>query len=89
MNFNETTNSVLLYAINRLTEASTLRGLLLSISSTGGIIFTTSQQNNLIFIILIIVGLVGASLPDNFRDLVSKNVNKNIDEIEKTLENQS
>jgi len=61
--------SIIKYILRRLTEGSTLRNLVLFVSSLSGFILTDQQANSVVFIILGIIGFLGVALPDNFYDL--------------------
>lgn len=54
------------YILKRLTEASTLKGLILAISGAFGVALSQDQTNSAVWIILGIVGMIGSLLPDKF-----------------------
>jgi len=60
--------SIVKYILRRLTEGSTLRNLVLFVSSLSGFILTDQQTNSVVFIILGIIGFLGVALPDNLYD---------------------
>lgn len=61
--------SIVKYILRRLTEGSTLRNLVLFISSLSGLALSDQQTNSIVFIILGIIGFLGVTLPDNVYDL--------------------
>jgi hypothetical protein len=61
---------LLRYIFNRLTEASSVRGLILTFSSFAGLTLSEQQTSSTVWIVLGIVGLLGSFLPDR---LVSHN----------------
>lgn len=61
------------YVFNRLTEASSIRGLVLAFSSFAGLVLSEQQTSNTVWIVLGIVGLLGSFLPDR---LTSQNTRK-------------
>lgn len=61
--------SIFKYILRRLTEGSTLRNLVLFVSSLSGLTLTDQQTSSVVFIILGIVGFLGVALPDNLYDL--------------------
>lgn len=67
---------ILQYVLNRLEEASTLKGIILFITSIFGLTIDASTTNNLVYIALGVVGLIGALLPNHLSD-----VNKNPKEV--------
>jgi hypothetical protein len=60
------------YLLERLSETSTIRSLILLGGSIVGYQPSESLINNLVFIILGLAGLLGASLPDNIKLLTKK-----------------
>jgi hypothetical protein len=67
-------NIIIQYILKRLTEASTLKGIILSVSSACGLVLTQDQTNSAVWIVLGIVGLIGSLMPDNFNQSIKKNV---------------
>lgn len=59
---------IIRYIINRLTEASTIRGIVLGIGSFVGYNFSSQQTDSLVWVILGIVGFVGTFIPDLIRN---------------------
>ena len=55
---------IIRYIISRLTEASTIRGIVLSIGSIAGYKFSSDQTDSLVWGILGIVGFIGTFIPD-------------------------
>lgn len=55
------------YVLERLSETSTIRSLILIGGSIVGFQPSEDLTNNLVFIILGLAGLLGASLPDNIK----------------------
>lgn len=56
------------YILKRLTEASTIRGLILFLSSIVGISLQTQQVDYAVWIVLGAIGLIGTFLPDRIGD---------------------
>lgn len=57
---------IIQYILKRLTEASTIKGIILSLSGAFGIALSQDQTNSVVWIVLGIVGLIGSLLPDTF-----------------------
>lgn len=55
---------VIKYAWSRLTEVSTLRGIILSVGGMIGMTLTPEQTSSAVWVLLTIVGLVGSFAPD-------------------------
>ncbi len=53
------------YIFQRLSEASTIRGLVLTISSLMGLTISPTNTDNIIFVVIGLVGILGTILPDN------------------------
>lgn len=66
------TKIIIPYVLERLSETSTIRSLILLGGSIVGYQPSESLINNLVFIILGLAGLLGASLPDNIKLLTKK-----------------
>jgi hypothetical protein len=60
------------YVLERLSETSTIRSLILLGGSIVGYQPSEDLTNNLVFIILGLAGILGASLPDNIKLLSKK-----------------
>lgn len=60
------------YLLERLSETSTIRSLILLGGSIVGYQPSEDLTNNLVFIILGLAGLLGSSLPDNIKLLTKK-----------------
>lgn len=56
--------TIIRYFIHRLTEASTIRGIVLFVSSMIGQQLSGDQTDSLVWIVLGFVGLLGTFLPD-------------------------
>lgn len=67
-------NIILQYIFKRLTEASTLKGIILSVSSASGLVLSQDQTNSAVWIVLGIVGIIGSLMPDTFGKVVKENV---------------
>ena len=52
------------YIINRLLEASTIRGIILSLFSAVGYSLSTQQTDYFVFFTLTVTGLIGTIFPD-------------------------
>jgi hypothetical protein len=79
-------NIIIQYILKRLTEASTLKGIILSVSGACGIVLSQDQTNSAVWIVLGIVGIIGSLLPDNFNKSIKENVP---DTTEMTTESKS
>jgi hypothetical protein len=55
---------IIQYILKRLSEASTIRGIILSVSAAIGITLQSQQTDSLVWIVLGIIGLVGTFFPD-------------------------
>lgn len=64
-------NIVIQYILKRLLEASTLRGIILSVGAVIGFHFSDRQTDDIIYIVLGLVGIVGSLLPDNIGKSIS------------------
>lgn len=58
---------IIRYILNRLTEASTIRGIVLGIGSFVGYNFSSQQTDSLVWVILGVVGFAGTFIPDLIR----------------------
>ncbi len=58
-------NIIIQYILRRLTETSTIRGIVLFVTSAAGLALSPEQTNASVYIVLGIVGLIGTLLPDN------------------------
>ncbi len=72
-------NLIIQYILKRLTEASTIRGIILGVSSAFGLVLTQDQTNSAVWIVLGIVGILGSLLPDYFNRTIQKNVPSSTD----------
>lgn len=63
------TKIIIPYVLERLSETSTIRSLILLGGSIIGFQPSEDLTNNLVFIILGLAGLIGASLPENIKHL--------------------
>ena len=57
-------NLIIQYIFKRLSEASTIRGIILSLCSLIGYSLDVQQTDSLVWIVLGIVGIVGSFFPD-------------------------
>lgn len=56
--------AIIRYIISRLTEASTIRGIILSVGSVVGYNLNVDQTDSLVWVVLGLVGFVGTFIPD-------------------------
>jgi hypothetical protein len=70
------------YIIRRLTEASTLKGIILSVASAMGLALSGQQTDSAVWIVLGIVGIIGSLFPDKF----SMPMRKNIPSVEESIQ---
>ena len=71
-------NIILKYILKRLTETSTLRGIVILLGSIIGYHFSGAQTDDIVYIILGIAGLVGSFFPDNLGKVLEDSVKDNI-----------
>lgn len=79
---------IIQYILKRLTEASTIKGIILSVSGACGVALSQDQTNSAVWIVLGIVGLICSLLPDNFSKGIKENV-PNSNEVGVEEESQS
>jgi hypothetical protein len=57
--------TIIRYITTRLTEASTIRGLILGLGATVGLVLSPEQTDSLVWIILGLIAFVGTFAPDH------------------------
>jgi hypothetical protein len=78
-------NVVIRYILRRLTEASTIRGLVLGIGAAAGLIFSPEQTDALVWIVLGLVALIGTFFPDHMPTPDKRTSSDKIEEREDTV----
>lgn len=69
---------IIKYILKRLTETSTIRGLVILFGTAIGYHFSGAQTDDIVYIVLGIVGLIGSVLPDSIRDVVEDTVKERV-----------
>lgn len=77
------------YIIRRLSEASTIRALVLLVGSAFGISISDNQANYYVWIVLGIVGIVGTFLPDRFTNIKTRKTDPSIEDQLETPETEN